>query len=581
MQRFDSPVGTQAERDSGVIWPGAWRDLTGFGLNTVASYVTNNEAYHTGVDLNLPGYADSNAPVSAAADGEVVYAGTPSAGWGLVILLAHPRASVFTRYAHLRDGQVRAGVQVSRGQLIARVGDYRPLGTREGDHLHFDVPKRKIDPADWPGINLVRLLADYHDPAAWLRANRSDSNMADGDPRIDYERVYNVVNPSVTEARWLEIAREVFKLKQTLGMSWDDAGIGKLSKRKIIGWDYVKDRPAFEAFVKQYYPGATLTWAGVGPAPTPTPTPDPKPDPKPEPTPVTPDFALGYHVMSNTNLAREEAGHGCKYFMVMDDFGGAGDLKRTHPGATVMVRRYFPQSFFLSPDQVIQGLEGAQHGALVYTGFNEADQGGQDGEELRTRARIDIAVARKIKERNPGATYAVGSFSMGTPDFTNPDTCRIIREEYAPHYNSGLIAIDMHLYSPNPGHIDKPAEWPWFERRWEFLFTKCGFDPRVRAVYCSENGLDQGGIGGFPAHGLSPDQVVDHCRKLINAQTAPLIVSGVSYPSPIRGAALFQLGGNGDKKWAGYDVNYSRAALRQLYGYRGLARDVITVGGES
>jgi hypothetical protein len=306
-------------------------------------------------------------------------------------------------------------------------------------------------------------------------------------------------------------------------------------------------------------------------APQPEPTPTPTPEPVPTETPLG-DFKLGINVLMNTSYARAEAERGGEYFLVMDDFGGAEALKRAHPNAIVQVRRYFPQNFFLSADQVLQGLEGAQHGALVYTGFNEADQGGQDGDELRTRARIDIAVARKIKERNPGAIYAAGTFSMGTPDFTNPETCKIIREEYAPHYNSGLIALDMHLYSPNPEHINKSAEWQWFPRRWEFLFTRCGFDPKVRAIYCSETGLDQGGIGGFPAHGFTQERFRDWAWKYIALQSLPLVVNGKSYQSPIRGGAIFQLGGNGDNRWLGYNIAAFLPTLREFYGLTAAAR---------
>lgn len=344
----------------------------------------------------------------------------------------------------------------------------------------------------------------------------------------------------------------------------------------VDGWAQIEIRVGGAAMRLQSAPAPVyaylqadyLTFTDGQPAPTPpTPTPTPAPTPAPTPTPVVPNmpFYLGVHAMSNTSQAYEEARRGCRYFMIMNDFAGAGNLKRDFPNAVVMVRRYFPQNFFLSADQVLEGLEGAQHGPVVYTGFNEADQGGQDGEALKERARIDIAVARRIKERNPGAVYAAGTFSMGTPDFNNEQTCRIIREEYAPHYNSGLIALDMHLYSPNPQHIDQPNEWQWFERRWEFLFTKCGFDPRVRAIYCSETGLDQGGIGGFPNHGSTQAYFRDWCRKYIALQGAPLVINGRSYPSPIIGGAIFQLGGNGDPRWRGYEIASYLPTLREFY----------------
>lgn len=364
---------------------------------------------------------------------------------------------------------------------------------------------------------------------------------------------------------------------------------------RVLGWAFVEVLAGPGASNKKLATGwqqtETTGWcsshflAGI-PAPDPDPLPEPDPEPQPPPPSRDLSYALGINALSNTPLALDEARRGCKYFLIMDDFGGAANLKRAHPQATVMVRRYFPQNFFLTPDQVVHGLEGAQHGALVYTGFNEADQGGQDGDELRTRARIDIAVARKIKERNPQAIYAAGTFSMGTPDFTNPDTCRIIREEYAPHYNSGLIALDMHLYSPNPQQIDKPAAWQWHERRWEFLFTRCGFDPKVRAIYCGETGLDQGGIGGFPAHGATQQYFRDWCRKYIALQSAPMVIDGKSYPSPIIGGAIFQLGGNGDQRWAGYNIASYLPTLREFYGpgartaARALEADQFTEEGE-
>jgi len=273
-------------------------------------------------------------------------------------------------------------------------------------------------------------------------------------------------------------------------------------------------------------------------------------------------FKLGIHAMSNSDVAFEEARQGCKFFLCMDNFTGASELKRAHPNAVVMVRRFFPHGVVPSVEQIINGLEGARHKDLVYIGLNEADQLGQDGDDLRRRAQIDIEVAQRIKQGS-GATYAAGTFSMGTPDFTNPETCQIIRELYAPAYNSGLIAFDMHLYSPNPQHINQPHEWQWFERRWEFLFTHCGFDPNVRAIYCSECGLDQSGVGGFKAHAYSQEKFADWCDKYIRLQSAPLVIDGKAYPSPIVGGAIFQASDRGN--WAGYDITDYLPTLRRFY----------------
>ncbi|MFN3705385.1 MAG: hypothetical protein ACK4WM_05275 [Thermoflexales bacterium] len=277
-----------------------------------------------------------------------------------------------------------------------------------------------------------------------------------------------------------------------------------------------------------------------------------------------PRFKIGLHTMSNGGLAKQEAAHGCEFFLCMDDFETAGEIARNYPNAVVMARHFFVHGMLPSVEQIIDGLGGAKFPRVIYIGLNEADQVGQDGDDLRRRAMLDIEVAKRIRQIS-GATYAAGTFSMGCPDFTNPETVQIIREIYAPAYNSGLIAFDMHPYAPNPAHINQPNEWQWFERRWEFLFTRCGFDPTIRAIYFSECGLDQTGVGGFKAHRFTPAQFRDWIRQYIAIQEATLVVDSKEYPSPVIGGALFQYGGNGDPRWEGYDVSEYIPVLREFY----------------
>lgn len=299
------------------------------------------------------------------------------------------------------------------------------------------------------------------------------------------------------------------------------------------------------------------------PKPEPPKTDAPKPEPPKVESPSS-IFHLGVNALVNDSMAYEEAKRGCRYFLIMNRPDEASRLKRDFPDAVVMLRRFFDHGWMPNVDQIIDGLWGAKDPNLVYIGLNETDQIGQDGAALRKRAELDIAVAWRIKQIS-GATYAAGTFSMGTPDFTSAETCRIIREMYAPYYNSGLIGFDMHLYSPDMKHIDKPGEHQWFERRWEFLFTKCGFDPSVRAIYCSETGLDEAGVGGFRSHAANKDYFRDWAKKYIALQEAPLVIGGRAYPSPILGGAIFQLGGNRDPKWDGYEIVDYLPELREFY----------------
>lgn len=270
---------------------------------------------------------------------------------------------------------------------------------------------------------------------------------------------------------------------------------------------------------------------------------------------------LGLHTLGNGGLAREEADNGCKFFCMMDSFSDASQLVAKHPDAIVMARRYVGTKI-PSTDDMIGQLEGASNRALVYIGLNEADPAGAESSNIPARAGFDKALATRIKQVS-GATYVGGTFSMGTPDFTSNDVCLLMKEHYAPLYNNGLMAFDMHNYSPKIEHIDRDDDLIWYERRYEFLFTHCGFDPRIRAIYSSETGVDEGGVGGIPAHNYTSAQFEHWCNRWIEIHSRPIIVNGVSYPSPYVGGAIFQYGSYSG--WWGYDVKNYMNVLRKFY----------------
>lgn len=97
--------------------------------------------HHTGDDLNGIGgmNTDLGDPVFAAADGIVVYAGSPSPGWGRILILSHRLAdgsSFQTMYAHLHSMDVALGAMVGRGQKIGSVGTADGLYPA---HLHYEI----------------------------------------------------------------------------------------------------------------------------------------------------------------------------------------------------------------------------------------------------------------------------------------------------------------------------------------------------------------------------------------------------------------------------------------------------------
>lgn len=95
---------------------------------------------HTGVDIAAP----YGAPVRAAADGKVIFAGWDTGGYGLQVEIDHGDGLV-TKYAHLSRLQARVADSVRRGQVIGFVGS---TGYSIGPHLHYEVIERgvKVNP---------------------------------------------------------------------------------------------------------------------------------------------------------------------------------------------------------------------------------------------------------------------------------------------------------------------------------------------------------------------------------------------------------------------------------------------------
>ena len=137
-------------------------------------------------DFNGIGGTDSDLgdPVYAIGDGEVVYAGTPSAGWGTVVIVGHrvpnagvdegggegtpPRYRVIQSfYAHLDDVRVYVGKVVRRGEPIASIGP-----TAKGSnwpHLHFELRESRVIA---PGVGYADSAMDRINPEEFFAKYR-------------------------------------------------------------------------------------------------------------------------------------------------------------------------------------------------------------------------------------------------------------------------------------------------------------------------------------------------------------------------------------------------------------------------
>ena len=98
---------------------------------------------HEGIDLS----AHLGTPIYATADGKVLQAGYRAGGFGKKVLLDHG-FGYRTLYGHCNEVLVKPGQEVSRGEVIARVGS---TGLSKAPHLHYEVHVngRPVDPINY------------------------------------------------------------------------------------------------------------------------------------------------------------------------------------------------------------------------------------------------------------------------------------------------------------------------------------------------------------------------------------------------------------------------------------------------
>ncbi|TAN49648.1 MAG: M23 family metallopeptidase [Rhodospirillales bacterium] len=116
----------------GFLWPLKGEVLAAFGTNGKG---LNND----GINIS----ARRGAPVRAAENGVVVYAGNELRGFGNLLLIKH-RDGWVSAYAHNDLLLVGRGDSVARGQPIARVG---ATGNVKSPQLHFEL-RRDSKPVD-------------------------------------------------------------------------------------------------------------------------------------------------------------------------------------------------------------------------------------------------------------------------------------------------------------------------------------------------------------------------------------------------------------------------------------------------
>ncbi len=99
---------------------------------------------HEGLDIAV----DFGTPVTATADGLVIYA-APHAGYGNLVIVYHSNG-ITTRYGHLSRISVEAGQRVKRSDQIGNAGS---TGRSTGPHVHYEIREndQSVDPLRYTG----------------------------------------------------------------------------------------------------------------------------------------------------------------------------------------------------------------------------------------------------------------------------------------------------------------------------------------------------------------------------------------------------------------------------------------------
>ncbi|MEO0974249.1 MAG: M23 family metallopeptidase, partial [Pseudomonadota bacterium] len=132
---------TVAERvaPAGMPVEGGWIS-SAYGTRT--DPITDQRAFHAGMDFA----GRAGMPIKAVADGVVTWSARRY-GYGNLVELTHGNGLV-TRYAHNQDNLVAVGDRVTKGQIIASMGD---TGRATGPNLHFEVLRngRTVNPISY------------------------------------------------------------------------------------------------------------------------------------------------------------------------------------------------------------------------------------------------------------------------------------------------------------------------------------------------------------------------------------------------------------------------------------------------
>lgn len=133
-----------------MLWKGAFVRLPNSanraGFADTRSYIYNGQKVDEQTHLGLDLASLAMAPIPAAANGKVVFAGDLGI-YGLLVVIDHG-LGLMTLYSHMSEITVPVGTELKQGDTIGRTGT---TGLAGGDHLHFGVMIAgvQVQPLEW------------------------------------------------------------------------------------------------------------------------------------------------------------------------------------------------------------------------------------------------------------------------------------------------------------------------------------------------------------------------------------------------------------------------------------------------
>jgi murein DD-endopeptidase MepM/ murein hydrolase activator NlpD len=146
-----------------AILPANGKIISGFGMRHHP--ILKITRLHKGVDILV----GTGTPVYATGDGVVTRAGRNS-GYGINIVLQHPKAGYETLYAHLSKipNGIKEGTRVKRGDLIGLSGN---TGLSKSPHLHYEVHD-----LDGRGLNPIYFFAPSMTPQQFKQLQKASES---------------------------------------------------------------------------------------------------------------------------------------------------------------------------------------------------------------------------------------------------------------------------------------------------------------------------------------------------------------------------------------------------------------------